>query len=124
MHNGTGEQALALHGLRMGGIILAGALGLVMSGGESAQGQSAEPIDRLGSHGGGKLDGLGVSQENDAGLYLDDLIARQNSGLAAYSIGKADRNARLLPGLAGIAKQVVDALYRNSNASLAKDIFE
>ncbi len=124
MHNGTGEQALALHGLRMGGIILAGALGLVMSGGEPAQGQSAEPIDRLGSHGGGKLDGLGVSQENDAGLYLDDLIARQNSGLAAYSIGKADRNARLLPGLAGIAKQVVDALYRNSNASLAKDIFE
>lgn len=115
---------MALHGLRMGGIILAGALGLVMSGGESAQGQSAEPIDRLGSHGGGKLDGLGVSQENDAGLYLDDLIARQNSGLAAYSIGKADRNARLLPGLAGIAKQVVDALYRNSNASLAKDIFE
>jgi hypothetical protein len=60
--------------------------------------------------GGGKLDGLGVSEANDAGLYLDDAIARRRVRLGAYSIEKADRNARLLPGLAGVAKQVQSAI--------------
>ncbi len=145
---------MALHGLRKGGIFLAGALGLAISGGEPVAGQSAEPIDGVVSQS-GKLDGLGVSGENDAGLYLDDAVARQHTGLGAYSVDKAGRNARLLPGLAGVAKQVqgaqkaylsgqaekgysladalaealwrkqvVDALYRNPDGSLAKDIFE
>lgn len=145
---------MALHGLRKGGIFLAGALGLVISGGEPAAGQSSEPIDGVDLQS-GKLDGLGVSGENEAGLYLDKAVARQHTGLGAYSIDKADRNARLLPGLAGVAKQVqsaqkaylsgqakkgysladalaealwrkqvVDALYRNPDGSLAKDIFE
>ena len=135
-------------------MVLVLALALVMLGGELAHGQTADPIEKAGSQG-GKLDGLGVSQANDAGLYLDDEVARGSKGLSVYSIGKADRNARLLPGLAGVAKQVqgarkvhamgggklgysladalaealwrkqvVDALYRNPDGSLAKDIFE
>jgi hypothetical protein len=83
-------------------------LALVLAGGGTSRAQTADPAGMY-EFGGGKLDGLGVSEANDAGLYLDDAIARRRVRLGAYSIEKADRNARLLPGLAGVAKQVQGA---------------
>jgi len=99
---------LALHGLRAGGVALILALALALAGGGTSRAQTADPVGMY-EFGGGKLDGLGVSEANDAGLYLDDAIARRRVRLGAYSIEKADRNARLLPGLAGVAKQVQGA---------------
>jgi hypothetical protein len=73
-------------------------LALALAGGGTSRAQTADPAGMY-EFGGGKLDGLGVSEANDAGLYL----------LGAYSIEKAERNARLLPGLSGVAKQVQGA---------------
>ena len=51
-------------------------------------------------------DGASVSQSHDAGLYLDPEVALGNGGLRAYSLDKREKNAALLPGLAGIATHI------------------
>ena len=48
-----------------------------------------------------------VSQTRDAGLYLDTEIALGSGSLKPYAFDKRDRNASLLPGLAGIASHVL-----------------
>ena len=48
-----------------------------------------------------------VSQARDAGLYLDTEIALGSGSLKPYALDKRDTNAAFLPGLAGIASNVL-----------------
>ena len=104
----------------------------------------SEPLSIGASLGTSFVDGStgSVSEENDAGLFLNPRVANDNRRLKAYSADKLQMNKALVPGLAGVAnhvlreqvtdtenregysladamadalwrKQVVDALYRN-----------